>query len=342
MRTTARLLVLNATCLDVIETERAWVEAQGVQLLAEGSFRDLGLEQAGALLGNADAVILPAAARTFPHESHMAAAPRLLVCSIAASGYDWLDVEAATRHGIVVCAAPGGIGAEVVADLTWGLMLAVARQIPHHHQSISEGRLDRGMGSSVFKKTLGIIGLGNIGKAVAVRARGFGMRLLASTPRPDEAFVRDHSIRLVSQDELLETSDFVSLHVRLSEQTRAMLGIRELGRMKRSAFLINTARQELIDEEALAKAILENRIAGAALDDPPGAAGKALLGLPNVIFTPHLGNRALEGVHGVFRTAVQSAVAVLRGERPSSVINPHVYDQRLRPNQWAQKEIEAS
>jgi len=337
-----RLLVLNPTALDVVEEHRAWIEAQGVELLAEQSFRALDQEEAAVLLREADAVILPASARTFPHEPHMAAAARLRVCSIAASGYDWLDVAAATRHGIVVCAAAGGVGAEAVADLAWGLMLAVARHIPHHHQRIREGGLERGMGSAVFGKTLGIIGLGHIGKAVAERARGFGMRLLASAPRPDEAFAREHAIEFVSQDELLATSDFVSLHVRLSEQTRAMLGTRELGRMKPTAFLINTARQELIDEEALAAAILERRIAGAALDDPPGAAGKKLLGLPNVIFTPHLGNRAIEGVHGVFRTAIENALAVLRGEQPGGVVNPQVYDQRLRANPSVAEEIQVS
>ena len=334
MSNTPRLLVLNSSCLEVVEDHRVWIEAEGVQLLAEQAFRHLNPEQAAALLRDADAVILPAASLMPLNGSHLAGAPRLLVCSIAASGYEWFDIEAATQHGIVVSIAAGGEGAEVVADLTWGLMLAVARQIPYRHQLICEGKDQRGMGTSVFGKTLGIIGLGNIGRAVVRRARGFNMRILASDPHPDEAFVCEHGVQLVPQDELLEQADFVSLHLRLCEATSGILGRRELLRMKPTAYLLNTARKGLVDEEALVAAILEKRIAGAGLDDPPGGPGKKLLGLPNVVFTPHLGNRAIEGVHGVLRLAVENALAVLHGQRPRFLVNPEVYQGRLRRNPW--------
>jgi D-3-phosphoglycerate dehydrogenase len=325
-----RLAVLNATCLDVVEDLRKWIEAQNVTLLADQSYRTLDEAGVARVITQAEGIILPSSARSMPHAEHMAASPDLLVCSIAASGYEWLDVEAATRNGIIVTYAPGREGAQVVADMAWGMMLAVARQIPYHNQLLMRGDETRGMGSSVFGKTLGIIGLGNIGKCVARRAKGFDVRVLAAELNPDRDFVREQGVTLVSQDELLAESDFVSLHTRLDESTRHLLGARELARMKATAILINTARRELVDEEALVAAIESGRLGGAGLDDPPGPAGKKLLGRPNVVFTPHLGNRAIEGVRGVFRTAVENAVAVFRGQRPEFVVNPRVYEARTR------------
>lgn len=324
------LLVLNPTCLDVVESQRQWIESHGVELLAEPTNRVLTVEDAEQLLQQCDGVILPAALRTFPSTEQMAAAPRLRVIGIAASGIEWLDVAAATRHGIVVSNAPGGEGAEVVADLAWGLMLAAARQIVHHHNLLAKGDATRGMGAGVSRKTLGIVGLGAIGREVAIRAKGFAMRLLAADPYADPAFVARHGVEIVPLQRLLEESDFVSLHVRLTEETRGMIGAAELAGMKPTAFLINAARKELIDEPALVAAILDRRLAGAGLDDPPGPDGLALFGHPNVVFTSHLGNRAIDGVIAVFRSAVESAVAVLHGQRPRFVVNPDVYERGVR------------
>ncbi|MEO6436040.1 MAG: NAD(P)-dependent oxidoreductase [Tepidisphaeraceae bacterium] len=324
------LLVLNPTCLDVVESQRPWIESQGVDLHADQANRSLTIEQTGEALKRCDGVILPSAIRHLPSVEQMAAASRLRVCAIAASGFEWLDVEAATKNGIIVTFAPGREGAEVVADMAWGMMLAVARQIPYHNQLLMRGDESRGMGSSVFGKTLGIIGLGNIGRRVARRAKGFDMRVLATELYPDQNFVREEGIQLVPQDELLANSDFVSLHTRLDDSTRHMLGPRELALMKPTAILVNTARRELVDEAALVAAIESGRLGGAGLDDPPGAAATKLLGRHNVVFTPHLGNRAIEGVQGVFKSAVQSAVAVFRGERPEFVVNPKVYESGTR------------
>src|SRR6185503_8414027 len=134
--------------------------------------------------------------------------------------------------------------AEVVADMAWGLMLGVARQIPFHHIEVSRGANTRGMGSSIFGKTLGVVGLGNIGKAVARRAKGFDVRVIATEPYPEEKFVRENNVTLMSLDQLLAESDFVSLHMRLDEKTRNLIGTSQLARMKRTAILINTARRE--------------------------------------------------------------------------------------------------
>jgi D-3-phosphoglycerate dehydrogenase / 2-oxoglutarate reductase len=322
------LLVLSGTCLDVVESQRQWVESLGVELHADQANRHLTYDQMGEAFKHCDGAVLPSS--TVPDAAQMAAAPRLRVCAIAASGFERFDLEAATRNGIVVANAIGGEGAEVVADFTWGLILAAARQIVHHHNRLSRGDLTRGMGTGVTRKTLGIIGLGAIGKQVALRAKGFAMRVLAHDPYADKKFAAEHNIELTTLDRLLAESDFLSLHTRLTDETRGIIGAKELARMKPTAYLINTARQELIDEAALVAAIQGGRLAGAGLDDPPGPAGQVLFGHPSVVFTTHLGNRSVDGMIAVLRAAVESAVAVFRGQRPRLVVNPEVYERGLR------------
>lgn len=326
----SRFVILNGTCMDILAEHRSYLDAQDWEWVADDRFRDIKPDEFDAAIENANALILPTAVRNYPLAEHMERHQSLRVLSIAASGFDWLDVEAATRNGIVVTYAPVAEGAEVVADMAWAMMLAVAREIPRHHEQICNGCYDRGIGVSVWGKTLGIIGLGNIGKRVARRSSGFQMKVLVAEPNPDLAFVKEHNIELVDHDELLKQSDFVSLHVRLNEETDQMIGVRELALMKPSAYLINTARIELVDQEALTDAILHHRIAGAGLDDPPERADSPLIGLPNVIFAPHLGNRAIEGMHAVFRCAIDNALAVLLGNRPEHVVNPEVYEKPLR------------
>ncbi len=325
-----RLLVLNPTCLEVLETHRAFLDASGISWAGDPAFAALGERQADAVLEGAEAVILPAAVRHLPTAEQMERHRRLRVLSIAASGWDWLDVGAATARGIVVTYAPATEGVEVVADMVWGLMLAAARQIPPFHQRICRGDHTRGMGTAVWGKTLGIIGLGRIGKAVARRAAGFDMSILAVEPSPDRDFVAWHGIGLTNLETLLSRSDFVSLHARLDASTRHMIGRRELAMMKPSAFLINTARRELVDFDALVEAVLSGRMAGAGLDDPPPDGDARLLGLPNVVFAPHHGNRAIEGVHAVFRLAIDNALAVLHDRRPEWLVNPEVWESRRR------------
>lgn len=323
-----RLLVLNGTCLDVAQAHPEVLRSDEIDIVADASFRNLTSDRLDSALAGAHGLVLPASVTL--SAQHMKSVKTLQVLSIAASGYEWLDISAATRCGIAVTNAPVQEGAEVVADLAFGLLLAVARQIPHHDHALKSGGNERGMGACVWGKTLGIVGLGNIGKAVARRARGFDMRVLAATPRPDTEFIRAYSIDPVLLEELLRQSDFVSLHARLNPQTRGMIGKRELGWMKPTAYLINTARQPLVDEEALTEAILSRRIAGAALDDPPQQKDSPLLKLPNFVCTPHLGNRALEGCLAVFQCALENARAVFQGKRPRHLLNPEVYEGPLR------------
>jgi len=327
MDTRPTLIVLNATCLDVVDGLRDWIESLGVRLCADRALGTMSVEETDRAVEGADAWILPASNRGhFPAAEHLRRHRSVKVLAVAASGYEWLDLVAASQNGIVVTNAPAPEGIEAVADQAFALMLAVARQIPFHHQALQAGRPDRGIGVAVWRKTLGIVGLGNIGKAAARRAAGFEMPVLATTRHPDEGFNRRYGVQVVSLERLLAESDFVSLHLRLNAETSGAIGARELSLMKPSAILINTARQQLVDEAALTQALLEKRLAGAGLDDPPSLPNSPLLGLPNVVCSPHLGNRALEGMRAVFQAAVQDAVAVLDGRRPRYLLNPEVYD----------------
>ena len=327
-----RFLVLNHSSLDLLESHRGWLASQGVELLGEPSFKQLEPERLEELLAGVQAVVGPPAAKVRLLARHMAANPTLQVISLASSGYETEDMAAATDHGIVVTRAPMRSLAEIVADYTWGMMVAVARQIPHHDRLLQAGQAQRGLGAALWGKTLGIVGLGHIGRCVARRAIGFEMKVLAAEIQPDHDYNRRHSIESVSLAELLRRSDFVSLHVRLTPENYHLIGARELSLMKSTAYLINTARQQVVDEAALTEAILAGAIAGAAIDDPPEVPDSPLLGLPNVVFTPHIGNRVLESMDAVCRHAYQSAIDVIRGwARPQFVLNPQVYETgRLR------------
>jgi phosphoglycerate dehydrogenase-like enzyme len=324
-----RILLLNGTCLDVADAHRDWLRTLEADVVVDQAFRQLSAAQLDDIVRDADAVIGPPATPlsgdNFPQYS------RLRVISFAASGYDSLDVEAATRAGIVVTNAPAPELAEVVADLTWGLLIAVGRQIPQHDSQIRAGNLNRGMGVSPWRKTLGIVGLGMVGRAMARRAAGFEMSVIATTPHPDVDFAARNHIELTGLDGVLNQSDFISLHARLTPYNRQMIGARELAQMKPTAFLINTARRELVDEDALWQALADGQLAGAALDDPPSRPDSPLLNHSNVIFTPHLGNRARTAADAVFRLAVQNAVDVLAGLLPRHIVNPQAIHARVPP-----------
>jgi phosphoglycerate dehydrogenase-like enzyme len=328
---TMRFLILNGSCLDRLEVHRPWLEQQAVEIVGHPSFKKLTMDQLDGLLPGVHAVIGPAAAAVQLLPRHMEMTPTLQVISLASSGYEWVDRDAATRYGIVVSFAATRSLSEMVADHTWGMMLAAARQIPYHHMQLQAGNRQRGLGSALWGKTLGVIGLGRIGRCVARRAIGFEMKVIACEINPNRAYMREQDIELVSLDELLRRSDFVSIHVRLEPSTYHMIGARELALMKPTAYFVNTARQQLVDEAALAQAILDGRIAGAAIDDPPELPDSPLLHLPNVVCTPHIGNRVTESVDAVCEYAYQAALEVLRGDRqPELLRNPEVYQGPLR------------
>ncbi len=323
-----RIVVLNGTCLEQVRAEADWLAAQQMELLADPSAPQLDAQRLATLLTDVNAAIGPCSP-TITTE-FMAKAGRLKCISLASSGFDSIDIQAATRHGIIVTNAPAPELGEMVADLAIGLMVAVAREIPQHDRQIRSGDYTRGLGAAVWRKTIGIVGLGQIGRAVARRAAGFDMRLLAVEPYPDHQFVNRFGVALVDLDEVLAKSDFVSLHLRLDDTTRGIIAKRQLALMRPTAYVINTARRELVDEDALTEAVLAGRIAGAGLDDPPSRPDSPLLDRRNVVFTPHIGNRVSEGVRAVFRLAVQNAIDVLAGKRSQFAINPQVYAEQPR------------
>lgn len=244
-------------------------------------------------------------------------APRLRVVSAHGVGVDHIDLEAATRLGVIIANCPGA-NDQAVADLTIGLMVSIARQIPQVDRDVRGGKWGRYEGSELWKKTLGLIGLGRIGRGVAKRASGFDMQVLAYDPYVDEKQAEAIGVRMTSLEEVIASADFVSLHAALTEETRNMIGKRELEQMKLSAFLINTARGGLVDEEALYTALVEGKLAGAALDaftsEPP--VDSPLLELRNVVITPHIGAHTKEAIERVGVLAAQNVVQALHTGEP--------------------------
>jgi D-3-phosphoglycerate dehydrogenase len=259
--------------------------------------------------------------------SVIAAADRLKVIARYGVGFDRVDVAAATQRGIVVTNTPGANSA-AVAELTIGLMLALARRICQANQAVRSGQWPRISGVGLAGKTVGLVGFGSIGREVACRLSAFGCRVLVADPTVSPEVVSGCGAGFMSLDELLPVSDFVCLHAAATPVTAGMVNDSFLRKMKPGAFLVNTARGELIDEAALAHAIESGRLRGAALDcfrkEPPGI-DHPLLRLAQVIVTPHTGAHTDEAVNAMGRMALDACLAVLRGERPAHVVNPGVY-----------------
>ena len=245
-----------------------------------------------------------------------------------------VDVKAATARRIpVTTVAP--IVTEATADLHWALLLAVARRVVEGDRALRSGVFPGSqslhfLGGEVNGRTLGIVGLGAIGEAVARRARGFGMRILYTKRRRlDEAREAALGVEYRSMDDLLSESDYVSINASLSPETLHLIGERELRRMRPSAYLVNTARGPIVDEKALVKALEGKRIAGAALDvyerEPMVEPG--LINLPNVVLTPHLGSAARETRERAAAIVVENILAVIEGRRPPNIFNPEIYEK---------------
>jgi len=257
------------------------------------------------------------------------AVPELSIVARLGVGYDAIDVNAATAHGVAVTTTPGTLE-WAVADHTLGLIIALAHHIPGDDQSIRRGEWRPTWGVDVWRKTLGLVGLGRIGRGVAQRARGFEMRILAHDPAPDLAFVQANAIELVSLEDLLRQSDFVSLHAPLAEGTHKLMNAERLALMKPSAFLINTARGPLIDEDALYAALQAGRLGGAGLDvraeEPP--TDNRFAEFANVVLTPHDSGMTDGRWLACGNMAARSILSVLHGERPDGLLNPDVWERR--------------
>jgi lactate dehydrogenase-like 2-hydroxyacid dehydrogenase len=264
----------------------------------------------------------------------LAKAPNLKLAATVSVGFDNIDVAACTRRGVVATNTPGVLD-ETTADFAWVLIFAVARRLLEGVEMIQSQTwkgwgLDQLCGSDVWGKTLGIVGFGRIGRAVARRAKGFGMNILyADAMRAAEELEREVGAEYVELDRLLAQSDFVTVHVPLLPSTRHLISTPQFARMKNTAFLINTSRGPVVDEAALVEALDAKQIAGAALDvfenEPKVHPG--LLGRKNAVLTPHIASASLETRTKMAMIAAENAVALFDGRRPPNALNPEALEK---------------
>lgn len=288
-------------------------------------------ETLNAEIADADALIVRSATKVTAEL--LEKAPRLRAVGRAGVGVDNIDLDEATRRGVLVMSTPGG-NAVSVAEHTFALLLALARQVPRLDKAMHEGKWEKGSaaGTEVRGKTLGLIGLGRIGSEVAVRAEAFDMKVLGYDPYISEAAARELQVELVPLDRLLAESDFISLHTAVSPATQNLINEKTIAKMKKGARLVNAARGELIDEAALAEALKSGKLGGAALDvfveEPPKSS--ALTGLANVIATPHVAGSTTEAQEEV---GTQVAVQI-RDYLAEGIIRNAVNLPALTPDQY--------
>jgi D-3-phosphoglycerate dehydrogenase len=249
-------------------------------------------------------------------------------------GYDAVDVAAASERGIAVTITPGA-NQESVAEHTFALLLALARSVIPQHIAIAGGGWQRDIGIPLRGRTLGLVGLGRVGQAVALRAKAFRMRVVAYDPLPNERFCSEHDIALLPLDRLLAESDVVSLHLPMMKGAERLIDARALALMKPTALLVNTARGGIVCEEALERALVERRIAGAALDvfaDEPPPANHPLLKLPNVVFTAHTAGIDTQARDDMAQLAAKAIVNLSRGDwEGAAVVNPQCREKFCWP-----------
>ncbi|MFH0965332.1 MAG: D-glycerate dehydrogenase [Planctomycetota bacterium] len=264
------------------------------------------------------------------------AATRAVGFANYAVGFDNIDVAEATKRGILVSNTPGVL-TNATADHAWALLFSLARRIVESDAYTRAGKF-KGWGPMLFLggditgRTLGIIGAGRIGTAVALRSAGFSMRVLYADERRNEDLEKKVGARRAPLPELLAESDFVSVHVNLSAETRHLIGKRELGMMKKSAYLINTSRGPVVDEKALVEALRERKIGGAGLDvyEEEPALAPGLASLPNAVVVPHIASATIETRTRMATMAATNLVQMLRGERPTNLVNEEALAKRRK------------
>jgi glyoxylate reductase len=280
-------------------------------------------------LAEADAVITGRGPTIDPSQFDLA--PKLKVIALHTSGSDNVPIDEATRRGIVVTNVKG-VNAEQCAEFAMGLMLCTVRQILTGDRAIRAGLWASRTQSSmdVNGATVAVIGLGLIGKAFVQRAKAFGMRIVVHTRTPDAQLAKEFGFEHATLDEALRAADIVCLFASLTNETRAMIGARELAMMKPSAYLINIARGELVDQDALLSALRAGQIAGAGLDvfDPEPLYESPFFQLDNVVLTPHQAGLTHGGKSGAAVRAARNALAVLRGIVPKDAVNPNAASAR--------------
>ena len=245
-------------------------------------------------------------------------------------GYDAVDEVAAAEHGVAVTITPYA-NADSVAEFAMLLALALSRRLPANHFSVRDGSFKRAMGNDIYGQTIGIVGLGRIGRRVTERAQAFGMKVIASEAYPDMEFVNSRGVELTDVDDLVRRADVITLHAPNTPETHHLINAERLAAMKSTAFVVNTARGQLIDEEALAEALRSGQIAGAGLDvfeTEPLVADSPLRGLDNLIMAPHVAGVTEESTLRMAAVAAQTVVDVLAGSWPRDVVVNGVYSDQ--------------
>src|SRR5271157_365964 len=313
------------------------ISERGIELLRKTGWNIVQPTKESLLgeLANAEALIVRSATRVTPEL--MDKAPHLRVVGRAGVGVDNIDLDEATKRGILVMSTPGGSSVSV-AEHTFALLLSLVRQVPKFDASMREGKWEKSSsGAEVRGKTLGLVGLGRIGREVAIRADAFDMRLLAFDPYLSESAATELSAELVPLDKLLAESDFISLHTAVSPQPQGMINTESISKMKKGVRIINAARGELINEADLAAAIRSGQVGGAALDvfaeEPPK--NNPLIGLPNVVTTPHVAGSTAEaqeelGIQVAVQVRDYLAEGVIKNAVNLPALSPEQY-RRVRP-----------
>ena len=302
------------------------VADEGIDILRSYAQVDIKLglkpEEIISIIGDYEALVVRSRTKVSPKV--IEAGKKLQVVARAGVGVDNIDVEAATRRGIVVVNAPTG-NAISAAEHTIALMLSLARHIPQANAMLKSGVWQRSdfMGIEVKDKVLGIIGLGNVGSEVAKRARGLEMKLIACDPFISIDYAHNLQVELLSLEQLLKESDFITLHLPLTASTKTLIGAKELALVKPTVRIINTARGGLIDEEALVKAVKEKRVAGAAIDvfSREPTTKSVLFGDDNIITTPHLGASTTEAQSMAAKDIARQIVDIFKGQPARYAVN---------------------
>ncbi len=302
------------------------LRSQGYELTFNPYGRLLTEDEMINLLSDVDGIIVGLDPMT---DKVLNSAPKLKIISKYGVGIDNIAINCATEHKIMVTNTPGA-NSLAVAELTMGLILDVARQISFSDRRLRQNKWGRYYGFELKDKTLGLIGTGQIAREVAVRARGFGMKILGFDLFPDTEWARTVDATYLPLDELLAAADIVSLHLPLTKDTYHFISGRELAIMKQTAILINTARGGIVDDEALFQALQANQIAGAGLDvyekEPP--VDSMFLSLDNVVLTSHIGAHTREALSRMSKMAVDNLVAGLSGRRPPFLVNDSVWNEQ--------------
>jgi glyoxylate reductase len=273
-----------------------------------------------------------------------AVGPQLKIISNYAVGFDNIDIKAASDRGILVTNTPSDEVNEAVAEHTWALLMALARRVVESDEFIrKQGYFaDKGgykgwepdlfMGPSVKGKTLGIIGLGRIGSMVASRAKGYNMTVLYNKHEPDPKAESEMGLQFAALDDLLAKSDFVSIHVPLTDEARGMINKEALGKMKQGSYLVNTARGPIVDESDLIEVLKSGKLAGAGLDvfESEPQISPELIAMPNVIMTPHIASATFEARNKMGEQAVAAILDTLSGVKPQTLVDEKVWETRRK------------